>query len=123
MLWLVPAAARDSSLKLLPAIASQVQPRAAQLNLTISTYVAILVWNQVQAPAPIAPEPASPQLARVNVKCYMRRGVAPLLARIAKESRLSANAAAEALIARDLRAAEARLTIFPARGTTKPRVQ
>lgn len=96
-------AARDTSFKLLPDIASQVPARAAQLNLTIAAYVSILIWNQMQRPNSLEAEPDSPQLARVNLKCYMRRGVAPLLRHIAKSARMTENAAAEALIARDLR--------------------
>lgn len=90
--------------------------RAARFNLTVSAYVAILVWNQSQDPVDLAGEPDSAQLARVNVPCYIRRSVAPLLRHIANAANLSENAAAEALIARDLRNGKQALTILPARG-------
>lgn len=90
--------------------------RAARLNLAVSAYVAILVWNQAQDPVALNAEPDSSQLARVNVPCYIRRSVAPLLRRIASVAKLSENAAAEALIARDQRSGKAALTILPARG-------
>lgn len=99
----MPSLARDTSFKLLPRIASQVAPRAAALNLTIAAYVSVLIWNQAQRPAVLCAEPDSTQLARVNLKCYLRRAVAPLLTQIAKQARMSENAVAEALIARDLR--------------------
>lgn len=78
------------------------QPRAAQLNLTVAAYVSILIWNQSRRPVPLDAEADSSQLARVNLKCYMRRGVAPLLKQLARAAGLTENAAAEALIARDL---------------------
>lgn len=91
--------------------------RAAQLNLTTAAYVSILIWNHAQSPMPLEAEPDSPQLVRVNLKCYLRRSIAPLLKRIAAEVKLSENAAAEALIARDLRAGKSALTILPASNT------
>jgi len=118
----VPSLARDTSLKLLPDIASRVPARVAQLNLTVSTYVAVLIWNYAQAPWTIEREPDSTQLARVAVPCYFRQAVAPALKRIAAETKMSANAVAEALIAHDLRSAENGLTILPARGKTKPKL-
>lgn len=104
--------ARDTSLKLRPDLAIKVAPRAARFNLTVSAYVGILVWNQAQRPFPLAVEPGSKKLARVNVPCYLRCAIAPLLKRIASEYSLSENAAAEALIARDLASGEATLAIL-----------
>ncbi len=111
-----------SSLKLLPALAKLAPARAAQLNLSFSGYVAALVWNQSQAPAPLQAEPASAREVRVHVRCSWRRGLRPLVRQIARDSGLSANAAVEALIARDLRSADLALTILPARGSRKPRL-
>lgn len=108
-------------IRVLPNIAQDVPLRAAQLNLPASMYVAILIWNQVQAPVPLVVEPDSAQVSRVNLGISWRRGLRPLVAKIARAAGLSANAAVEALIARDLRAAESALTILPARGSKKPR--
>lgn len=118
----MPSLARDTSLKLLPDIASRVPARVAQLNLTVSNYVAILIWNHTQAPRALEREPDSPQLARVAVPCYFRQAVAPALKRIASETGMSANAVAETLIAHDLRSEEIGLTILPARGRSKPKL-
>jgi hypothetical protein len=96
--------ARGAPLKLLPHLAQQATARAAQLNLPLSGYIAILIWNQTQSPAPLRAEPDSPTRVRVNVPCYMRRTVAPLARALSRSSHLSVNALAEALIARDLRA-------------------
>ena len=108
----MPTPARNTSLKLRTDIATQAPRRAASLNLTFSAYVAILVWNQVQAPKPLEAEADSPRSVRVNVPCYLRREVAPLLRSVASSSKLSENAAAESLIARDLRTGGPSLTIL-----------
>jgi hypothetical protein len=120
---LVPAASRDTSLKLLPDIASRVSARAEQFNQGVSGYVGILIWNQVQAPSPLTAEPDSASMARVNVPCHFSRKVAPLLAQVAGASGLSENAAAEALIARDLRSGSNVLHILAKRGSTVVRIR
>lgn len=109
------SAARDTSLKLLPDLAKQVKPRADRLNLTVSNYVAVLIWNQHVAPVALSGVKDSARTVRVNVPCYFRRAIAPLLRRVASDADLSANAAAEALIERDLRKPDAPLTILPRR--------
>lgn len=118
----MPSIARDTSLKLLPDIAERIPARIEQVNLPFSAYVAVLIWNQAQAPQPIKQEEDSPHLARVNVPCSFRKTIAPLLARIAANADMSENAIAEALIARDLRSPENGLTILPARGRAKFRL-
>lgn len=99
----MPSSARGTPLKLLPHLAQHAAVRAVQLNLPLSGYVAILIWNQAQSPQPLHVEADSPTRVRVNVPCYMRRSVAPLARMVARSAHLSINAAAEALIARDLR--------------------
>jgi len=118
----VASPARQTSLKLLTDIAQRVRPRAEQLNLNVSTYVAILIWNQAQSPRALTRESDSPVLARVNVPCNLRRAVAPLLKNIAGAAGMSENAIAEALIARDLRSEQASLTILPSRYRVKYRL-
>jgi len=109
----VPTPARRTPLKLLPKIAEKVPARAAQLNLSVSGYIAILLWNQKQAPAVLAVEPDSPRMIRVNVGISWRKGLRVLTQQVAKDAGLSANALAEALIARDLRSGQTSLTILP----------
>jgi len=118
----VRSSARDSSLKLLPQIAVKTPLRAAQLNLTVSGYVAALVWNQAQAPSRLRREPDSKKFARQRVGCYLRRQVGSLAARLASAAGLSLKAFIEALIARDLRSPESNLTLLPRRGSTKSRL-
>ena len=110
----MPHLSRNTSLKLRPDLAADLPARVAQLNLTLSSYAAILVWNQIQAPVDLVAVKDSPQLARVNVPCYFRRSVAPLLRKAAAAAKLSENAIAEALIARDLEAGGKPLIIIPA---------
>jgi hypothetical protein len=107
----------------LPLIAANISARIAQLNLTASGYVSILFWNQQQAPVRLQAEPDSPQMIRVNLGISWRKGLRSSARRLARESGLSVNALAEALIARDLRSPESPLVILPARGTTKPRLR
>lgn len=111
----MPTPSRTTPLKVLPSIAEGASLRATQLNLPASMYVAILIWNQVQAPVPLSPEPDSAQVSRVNLGISWRRGLRPMVVKIARSSGLSANAVVEALIARDLRGAKAALTILPVR--------
>lgn len=89
--------------------------RAAQLNLTTSAYVAVLLWNQRQSPLRLQAEPDSARMTRVNLGISWRRGLRAMARQSAREAGLSVNALAEALIARDLRAGGAALTILPRR--------
>lgn len=89
-----------------------------QLNQSVSGYVGLLIWNYSQSPHRLVAEKDS-ELARVDLPCSFRKAVAPLLAQIAKDTGLSENAAAEALIAEDLRTNSLTLTILPARGSRK----
>lgn len=118
------ASARKTPLKLLPTIAAAARTRAKQLNLPLSTYITVLLWNYVQAPSrDIRVEPDSPQLARTHVPCTIRRSVWLLVKPQISASQLSANAFVEAVVARDLRSAEASLAILPERGSTKTRLK
>lgn len=107
----------------MPAIASDAGKRAKQLNLPLSTYVTILLWNFAQAPVRgLQAEPASPQLARVHVPCTIRQSAWSLV-RPLVPPQLSANAFIESLIARDLRTGPAGLLILAARGSTRRRLE
>lgn len=113
---------RKTPLKLLPKIEEKVSPRATQLNLSVSGYIAILLWNQRQAPVRLHAEPDSPQMTRVDLGLSWRRGLRSIAAQLAKDSGLSVNALTEALIARDLRTADPVLVILPQRNSPKPRL-
>lgn len=110
----MPSPARRPSLKLLPHIAAGVRLRANELNQTASSYIGILIWNQLQAPEDLKAEPDSTNLARVDFPCSFRKAVSPQLRRVAKAAGLSENATVEALLARDQRKGGS-LTIFRAR--------
>lgn len=116
--WM-PGAARNTSLKLLPDIASKVKPRAAELSLPVSTYVGILISNQIASPVRLEAEPDG-NLGRVAVHCSFGIKIAPKLAQIAREASLSENAAAEALIARDQRSGVRTLLILPGKIKRSP---
>lgn len=119
----MPDAARNKPLKLLPVIAAAARARAAQINLPLSTYISLVLWNYCQAPAwKIKAEPDSPRLNREHVPCTIRHTTWMLLAPLVKRSKLSANALIEAIIAQELRATGAGLTILPARGLAKVRL-
>ena len=110
------------ALKLLPSLATKAPARANQLNQMFSGYVAILLWNQDQAPVALEPEPASRRVKRVHVPCSMRRSVRALARKLAKKHEMSVNALVECLIARDLRSSDPGLTILPARTLSRPRL-
>lgn len=104
-----------SSLRLLSSIARESAARAAELQLSYSAYVAILLRNQQAQPAKLSAEPDSTRLARVPVPCSWAKGVAELADELAERAGLSRNALVEALIARDLRSGEMGLRILPKR--------
>ena len=108
----MPKPARNTPIKVLPELAENAPRRAAQLNLSVSGYIAILIWNQAQSPVPVEAEPASPQMTRVNLPFSWRKGLRLIIRQQAAASKLSANAFVEALIARDLRAPNTPLTIL-----------
>lgn len=78
----------------------------------MSSYVAVLIWNQSVAPVAITAVDEPKRTVRVAVPCYFRRAIAPIFKRIAKDAKLSENAMGEALIERDLRSPTAPLQIL-----------
>lgn len=113
---------RNTPLRLLPEIAQNSPKRAAQLNLTLSGLVSVLVWNFAQSPIPLEAEPADAKESRVHVPCSWRGNLRPMVRQLAKAAGLNSNAFVEALLARELRSPSAGLTILPTRGTSKPRL-
>jgi hypothetical protein len=100
----------------LSTIAVVARLRARQLNLPLSTYITILLWNNHLAPArDLRAEPDSKTLIRVHVPCSIRKNVWNLVTSQIAASGLSANAFIEAVIARDLQRPQAPLIILPRR--------
>lgn len=118
----MPSSARDNPLKVLPEIAEKAPLRAAQIGERVSGYVATLIWNYAQAPWKVAQERDAPDLVRVKLPCYLRKGVGDLAEKLAGENRLSLNAFVEALLAADLRSSEPGLTRLPKRGSVRPSI-
>ncbi len=97
-------ASHKTPLKLLPAIAAGARQKARQVNMPLSSYVSILLWNHAQNPIPgIEREPDSPDFGRVHVPCSIRSRTWSAVKPHIDRSRLPANAFIEALIGRDLR--------------------
>jgi hypothetical protein len=103
-------------LRLLPRVAAQATERCARLDISFSSYVAILLWNQEQAPARLAAEPHARDLVRTHVPCSWRAGVRARAKRLATDTDLNVNALVEALIARDVRHGGGPLVILPRGG-------
>jgi hypothetical protein len=92
---------RSPNLTLLPELAAGLRQSVVEHGLDLAILVALLVRNDVLAPAALVAQPPA-KLSRVAVSCSMRAPTLRLAARGAKRCGLSRNAYLEALIAAHL---------------------
>ena len=104
---------RNAPLKLNPDTVLAVRARAERLHLTVSGYVAILVWNQgLSREAFDTIDQSEPRLIRVELALSLRGKASALALKGARAAKLPVNRYLAALIARDLAHPRAPLVIL-----------